>query len=177
MRQFLIFLWGERNQLQTVTSNMTCVNWPADNWPQTKKEFCSLRIIFFPSFFPGHSDVVRLMLDKGAQKNLKAPGGGSYLDAAEKEDIKAMLRWSPTASNGHSKCSSNGHCHGHSNSSKNSNHAEAFARTPDTLVARAWHSHNQESKHILQWKIYIYVFVFYPYFLSIPFWNRCRFLC
>lgn len=44
------------------------------------------------AIFEGHSDVVRLMLDKGAQKNLKAPGGGSYLDAAEKEDIKAMLR-------------------------------------------------------------------------------------
>ena len=43
-------------------------------------------------FFAGHTEVVRLMLEKGAEKNLKAPCGGSYVDAAEKEEIKAMLR-------------------------------------------------------------------------------------
>lgn len=44
------------------------------------------------AIFEGHTEVVRLMLEKGAEKNLKAPCGGSYVDAAEKEEIKAMLR-------------------------------------------------------------------------------------
>lgn len=44
------------------------------------------------AIFEGHTAVVRLMLEKGAEKNNLAPGGISYLDAAEKEEIKAMLR-------------------------------------------------------------------------------------
>ena len=40
----------------------------------------------------GHAEVVRLMLEKGAEKHFKAPDGASYLDAAETEEIKAMLR-------------------------------------------------------------------------------------
>jgi len=44
------------------------------------------------AIFEGHIEVVRLLLDKGAEKNLQAPGGGSYLEVAEVEEIKAMLR-------------------------------------------------------------------------------------
>lgn len=44
------------------------------------------------AIFEGHAEVVRLMLEKGAEKHFKAPDGASYLDAAETEEIKAMLR-------------------------------------------------------------------------------------
>lgn len=44
------------------------------------------------AIWEGHSDCVKLMLTKGASKTGTTPDGTSYLEAAEKEDIKAMLR-------------------------------------------------------------------------------------
>ncbi|KAL5006401.1 hypothetical protein ScPMuIL_015207 [Solemya velum] len=42
--------------------------------------------------FEGHTDCVRILLAKGAKKNGKAPDGSSYIDCAEKEDIKNLLK-------------------------------------------------------------------------------------
>jgi len=42
--------------------------------------------------FEGHTSCVKLLLDKGADKTVKAPSGESIADVAEKDEIKAMLR-------------------------------------------------------------------------------------
>lgn len=42
--------------------------------------------------FEGHTDAVKLLIENGADKTIKAPGGESLLEAAEKEDIKKLLR-------------------------------------------------------------------------------------
>ncbi|XP_043246498.1 myotrophin-like [Amphibalanus amphitrite] len=44
------------------------------------------------AIWEGHTDCVKLMLEKGASKSGKTPDGTSYIDAAEKADIKALLR-------------------------------------------------------------------------------------
>ncbi|GLH12376.1 hypothetical protein R5R35_011698 [Gryllus longicercus] len=40
----------------------------------------------------GHTDCVKLLLEQGASKDGSAPDGTSYVDAAEKEEIKQLLR-------------------------------------------------------------------------------------
>jgi len=40
----------------------------------------------------GHTHCVKFLLDKGASKAGTAPDGTSYVEAAEKEEIKALLR-------------------------------------------------------------------------------------
>lgn len=42
--------------------------------------------------FEGHADCVKLLLQKGANKNGKAPDGQSYLDSADSDEIKALLK-------------------------------------------------------------------------------------
>nr|CAC38782.1 Myol protein [Suberites domuncula] len=44
------------------------------------------------AIFEGHTDCVRILLEKGASKSGKAPDGSSYIDAAESDDIKALLK-------------------------------------------------------------------------------------
>ncbi|BES91893.1 Ankyrin repeat [Nesidiocoris tenuis] len=44
------------------------------------------------AIWEGHTTCVRVLLDKGADKSGTAPDGTSYLDAADKEEIKALLQ-------------------------------------------------------------------------------------
>lgn len=44
------------------------------------------------AIWEGHTDCVKLLLEQGAQKDGSAPDGTSYVDAAEKEDIKQLLK-------------------------------------------------------------------------------------
>lgn len=44
------------------------------------------------AIWEGHTSCVELLLSKGASKDGKAPDGRSYLDCAESENIKALLR-------------------------------------------------------------------------------------
>ncbi|XP_071830900.1 myotrophin-like [Apostichopus japonicus] len=44
------------------------------------------------AIWEGHETCVSLLLSKGADKSGKAPSGESYLDCAEKESIKQLLR-------------------------------------------------------------------------------------
>uniref|UniRef100_A0A0K8TN50 Putative myotrophin n=1 Tax=Tabanus bromius TaxID=304241 RepID=A0A0K8TN50_TABBR len=44
------------------------------------------------AIWEGHTECVRILLENGASKNGKAPDGTSYIDAAEKDEIKALLR-------------------------------------------------------------------------------------
>lgn len=43
------------------------------------------------AIWEGHTSCVKLLLEKGASREGKTPDGTSYLDAAEKDDIKALL--------------------------------------------------------------------------------------
>lgn len=43
------------------------------------------------AIWEGHTTCVKLLLNSGALKNGKAPDGTSYLDSAEKPEIKALL--------------------------------------------------------------------------------------
>ncbi|KAK3611879.1 hypothetical protein CHS0354_021315 [Potamilus streckersoni] len=40
----------------------------------------------------GHTESVKLLLEKGAKKNGKAPDGSSYIDCADSDEIKALLK-------------------------------------------------------------------------------------
>ncbi|XP_064400711.1 myotrophin-like [Halichondria panicea] len=44
------------------------------------------------AIFEGHANCVELLLTKGAKKTGKAPDGSSYIDAAEDDKIKALLK-------------------------------------------------------------------------------------
>lgn len=44
------------------------------------------------AIWEGHTNCVKLLLEAGASKTGVAPDGTSYLDAAEKDEIKALLR-------------------------------------------------------------------------------------
>ncbi|XP_015928988.1 myotrophin isoform X1 [Parasteatoda tepidariorum] len=44
------------------------------------------------AIWEGHTSCVKLMLEKGATKSGFAPDGKSYIDAAEKEEIKQLLK-------------------------------------------------------------------------------------
>ncbi|RUS87623.1 hypothetical protein EGW08_004608 [Elysia chlorotica] len=44
------------------------------------------------AIFEGHTSSVKLLMEKGADKSGKAPDGASYIDCAESEDIKALLK-------------------------------------------------------------------------------------
>ncbi|XP_014666098.1 PREDICTED: myotrophin-like [Priapulus caudatus] len=44
------------------------------------------------AIWEGHTDCVKFMLEKGARKEGAAPDGTSYLDCAEKQVIKALLK-------------------------------------------------------------------------------------
>ncbi|XP_069684698.1 myotrophin [Periplaneta americana] len=44
------------------------------------------------AIWEGHTDCVKLLLEQGAQKDGRAPDGTSYVDAAEKEEIKQLLK-------------------------------------------------------------------------------------
>lgn len=43
------------------------------------------------AIWEGHTACVQLLLDKGATKSGSAPDGTSYVDAAEKPEIKKLL--------------------------------------------------------------------------------------
>lgn len=43
------------------------------------------------AIYEGHTSCVQLLLSRGADKSGKAPGGESYVECAEKEEIKALL--------------------------------------------------------------------------------------
>lgn len=43
------------------------------------------------SIFESKTECVKLLLEKGANKNLKAPDGSSYYECAETDDIKSLL--------------------------------------------------------------------------------------
>lgn len=43
------------------------------------------------AIWEGHVDCVRILLENGAEKGGKAPDGTSYLDSAEKQEIRALL--------------------------------------------------------------------------------------
>ncbi|KAK7098975.1 myotrophin-like [Littorina saxatilis] len=42
--------------------------------------------------FEGHTECVRVLLKKGADKSGKSPDGASYVDCAEKQEIKDLLK-------------------------------------------------------------------------------------
>eukprot|EP00091_Calanus_sinicus_P003787 TRINITY_DN13963_c0_g1_i1.p1 TRINITY_DN13963_c0_g1~~TRINITY_DN13963_c0_g1_i1.p1 ORF type:complete len:117 (-),score=51.41 TRINITY_DN13963_c0_g1_i1:181-531(-) len=44
------------------------------------------------AIWEGHTSCVQFLLEKGASKTGTAPDGASYVEAAEKEEIKALLR-------------------------------------------------------------------------------------
>ncbi|XP_005094277.1 myotrophin [Aplysia californica] len=44
------------------------------------------------AIFEGHTDCVKLLLEKGADKTGRSPDGATYIDCAEKDDIKALLK-------------------------------------------------------------------------------------
>jgi len=44
------------------------------------------------AIYEGHTNCVQLLLQKGASKVGKAPDGTSYIDCAEKEEIKKLLK-------------------------------------------------------------------------------------
>ncbi|GFN98694.1 myotrophin-like protein [Plakobranchus ocellatus] len=44
------------------------------------------------AIFEGHTSSVKLLLEKGADKSGKSPGGESFIDCAEKDEIKALLK-------------------------------------------------------------------------------------
>lgn len=44
------------------------------------------------AIWEGHTDCVKLLLDKGASKEGTTPDGTSYLEAAEKDEIKLLLK-------------------------------------------------------------------------------------
>ncbi|KAK3794181.1 hypothetical protein RRG08_049581 [Elysia crispata] len=44
------------------------------------------------AIFEGHTSSVKLLLEKNADKTGKSPDGASYIDCAEKDEIKALLK-------------------------------------------------------------------------------------
>lgn len=44
------------------------------------------------AIWEGHTSCVQFLLEKGASKAGTAPDGSSYVEAAEKDEIKALLR-------------------------------------------------------------------------------------
>jgi len=44
------------------------------------------------AIWEGHTACVKFLVEKGASKSGTAPDGTSYVEAAEKEEIKALLR-------------------------------------------------------------------------------------
>uniref|UniRef100_A0A0B7BP65 Uncharacterized protein n=1 Tax=Arion vulgaris TaxID=1028688 RepID=A0A0B7BP65_9EUPU len=44
------------------------------------------------AIFEGHTPSVKLLLERGADKSGKSPDGASYIDCAEKDEIKALLK-------------------------------------------------------------------------------------
>ena len=44
------------------------------------------------AIWEGHTPCVELLLEKGAESSGTCPDGTTYLDAAEKEEIKKLLR-------------------------------------------------------------------------------------
>lgn len=48
--------------------------------------------VLLAAIWEGHTDCVRFMLAKGAKREGKAPDGTSYLDCAEKGEIKDLLK-------------------------------------------------------------------------------------
>ncbi|XP_072047596.1 myotrophin-like [Amphiura filiformis] len=48
--------------------------------------------VILAAIWEGHTECVKFLLSKGASKSGKAPDGSGYLDCAEKDDIKALLK-------------------------------------------------------------------------------------
>ncbi|CAB3375876.1 myotrophin-like [Cloeon dipterum] len=44
------------------------------------------------AIWEGHTDCVKLLLESGASPQGETPDGSSYIEAAEKEEIKALLK-------------------------------------------------------------------------------------
>jgi len=44
------------------------------------------------AIWEGHTDCVKLLLSKGANKEGSAPDGKTYFEAAEKDEIKSLLK-------------------------------------------------------------------------------------
>jgi len=53
------------------------------------------------AIWEGHTSCVKFLIEKGAPKTGTAPDGTSYVEAAEKEEIKALLRWNNFAQLSH----------------------------------------------------------------------------
>lgn len=44
------------------------------------------------AIFEGHTEAVKVLLEKGASKDGKSPAGESYIECAEKKEIKDLLK-------------------------------------------------------------------------------------
>ncbi|XP_076471982.1 myotrophin-like [Babylonia areolata] len=44
------------------------------------------------AIFEGHTECVKMLLERGADKTLKSPDGKPYIECAENDDIKALLK-------------------------------------------------------------------------------------
>ncbi|XP_058793336.1 myotrophin-like [Phymastichus coffea] len=48
--------------------------------------------VLLAAIWEGHTNCVKLLLEKGVKTDGKTPDGASYLDAAEKDEIKELLK-------------------------------------------------------------------------------------
>ncbi|XP_014205114.1 myotrophin [Copidosoma floridanum] len=48
--------------------------------------------VILAAIWEGHTDVVKLLLENGADPNGETPDGQKYLDVAEKDEIKELLK-------------------------------------------------------------------------------------
>lgn len=44
-----------------------------------------------PAIWEGHTDCVKILIESGAVKDGKTPDGKSFVEAAEKDDIRSLL--------------------------------------------------------------------------------------
>lgn len=44
------------------------------------------------AIFEGHTECVKILINKGADKSGKSPDGASYIDCAEKQEIRDLLK-------------------------------------------------------------------------------------
>lgn len=49
--------------------------------------------VLLAAVWEGHTNCVKFLIEKGCSKTGTAPDGTSYLDSAEKDEIKSLLKW------------------------------------------------------------------------------------